>query len=474
MSAVAILVGNSTYVNLQKLNCCRNDVLAIKDLLEATEKYSEIYLIEDAGADDLKVRIRAAVSGRSSLSEIFFYFSGHGVQSESDFFFCASNFEARRPNETGLSTSELHTLLRMGEADLVVKVVDACNSGTLLVKDGGGFFLQEKHGFKNIVQIASCLDSQNSLAGDPLSEFTDKFIKASLRKEEGEVYYIDIVGALRDAYIENSSQTPHFVFQVTGREQFVDDAKRLLSVRKSFLSEVHSDGDAAETSGEVVCGHNKLLQILENAEGRIVSQSGLRDFVDKLFDGIGATLSCGEFADFFDFSLVEHADFVEPTARGFMIRVLSNESRPDNFVTASITREAKRRDPFRVGFAWEVSSWLGGDNDIFESYNLKLNCAMNRAQIKITLTPKYSSLQQIVLVISCAPSLENCYVFEVATQHSLRDFGVYSDSGSDLVRRWYKMLWTDSAAGLVEKITGKLIENVREHLEAVERRLSKD
>ena len=66
-----------------------------------------------------------------------------------------------------------------------------------MVKSDGFFLSTNKQGFKNLIQIASCLDSQNSLTGDPLSQFTEKFRAAALSKTEGTVYYTDIIDALR-------------------------------------------------------------------------------------------------------------------------------------------------------------------------------------------------------------------------------------------------------------------------------------
>ena len=61
MANAAILVGNTDYRNLAKLECCRDDVRAIKQLLEATEKYEEITTVENAEADTLKSQLRAAI-----------------------------------------------------------------------------------------------------------------------------------------------------------------------------------------------------------------------------------------------------------------------------------------------------------------------------------------------------------------------------------------------------------------------------
>lgn len=197
MANAAILVGNTDYRHLQKLECCRADVSAMKELLEATEKYESIAVIENKEADELKSAIREAIDAVSAPHELFFYFTGHGLQHETEFFFCATNFDAKRPNETGISTTELHTLLRLTDAGLVIKVIDACNSGTLLIKSEGGWLPQAKEGFRNLIQIASCLDSQNSLTGDPLSIFTEKFRDAALRKVDGIVYYTDIISTSR-------------------------------------------------------------------------------------------------------------------------------------------------------------------------------------------------------------------------------------------------------------------------------------
>jgi hypothetical protein len=239
MGGIAILVGNTAYDHLNELACCHDDLEAMQELLSATEKYAEVFVIENAPSDGLKAKLREVIDKTTKPEELFFYFTGHGDQQASDFYFCATNYDGRRPNETGLSNTELHTLLRLADADLVVKIVDACNSGTLLIKADRSmaalsFATEQKNGFRNLIQISSCLDSQNSLTGDPLSVFTESFRAAVLRKTEGPVYYTDIISSLRDEYLQNNDQTPLHVSQGTGREQFVDDAKRLEGLRQKL------------------------------------------------------------------------------------------------------------------------------------------------------------------------------------------------------------------------------------------------
>jgi hypothetical protein len=279
MTNLEILIGNTDYRNLPRLNCCQDDVLAMKELLTATEKYEEIIIIENSEADEMKSKLRAAVDQARSLAELFFYFTGHGLQHETDFFYCATNFDARKPNETGISTTELHTLLRLADARLVVKVIDACNSGTHLVKSEGAWVSQSKEGFNNLIQIASCLDSQNSLTGKPLSLFTGKFRDAALRKAEGAVYYTDIISMLRDEFIENDTQIPFFVSQHTGREQFVEDAKRLSALRASLEQVRTGLGENVPTAIQHVPERMTLLERLRAADAKVVQPELMSSFV---------------------------------------------------------------------------------------------------------------------------------------------------------------------------------------------------
>src|SRR5205085_11829893 len=147
----------------------------------------------------LKLHLRSSLKKVKSPEELFIYFTGHGHVHEGEFYHCATNFDAKRPNDTGLSTSELHTLLRPLDATLVAKVIDACYAGTHLVKAERVWLPPTKDGFHNLIQIASSLDTQQSLTGDPLSPFTRNFRDAALRRAEGPIFYTDIINALRDA-----------------------------------------------------------------------------------------------------------------------------------------------------------------------------------------------------------------------------------------------------------------------------------
>lgn len=465
MGSIAIIVGNSEYQNSTNLDCCLADVATINDLLHATDKYDSIELLTNRKAATLKDTIRAFLGGARIVDELFFYFSGHGYQHDGEFYFNATDFDSAHPNETGLSHSELHTLLKATNANLVVKVIDACSSGTLLLKSDGGFLPEPKDGFNSLIQIASCLDNQSSLTGDPLSAFTDSFYDAVLSKEAGVVYYSDITSALRDRFLDNNAQTPHFVLQGTGREVFAENAERLRQLRAKRQEQMASESAAVITDVQNNEPPQSALDQMKALEESYVDKDEAQNFISGFFDNIiSAMEASSDFADFFDCEHVLHDDFDEADARAFITRVLSKEKRPDNFVTAEISRERAANPMSRFGLG--LASFMP-PGDMVTNYDLRLNCKMDSVQLKLTFTPKFQSLKQFSLIVSCAPSLESCYVFEVVTRHALNDWGVFEPEGDEVNRRWFTFAWNESTDGVIEIIRTFSQETINEHIQTV-------
>jgi hypothetical protein len=61
---------------------------------------------------------------------------------------------------------------------------------------------------------------------------------------------------------------------------------------------------------------------------------------------------------------------------------------------------------------------------------------------------------------------------EMLTRHSLRDWSIFDSEGTEVVRRWYKMNWTDSCDGSIEGIWKKLRETVQESIDSAVKTLS--
>lgn len=473
MANIAILIGNSKYASQSDLACCEADVEAMASLLTATEKFDKVRQVKNANSDEIRNRLRQELEEATSLDEFFFYFSGHGIQIKSEFFYCGTEFDVDRPNETGLANTELHTILRAYSPKLVVKVVDACNSGTTLIKGDLPIISDGKGVLSDVIQIAACQNSQFSLTGNPLSIFTKHFCQAAFRKESGSVYYTDIINTIRDDFLNDDEQTPHFVSQGTGREKFVADVVNLATYRKEFATR----WEHAPVAGTAVVAANNasqtMLQLIGEAEDEFVTPEDAENYISTLFDGIIEKLNTDDFSDFYTVGIVEHDDYKEDTARSFIIRSLSNQSRPDNFVTARITRKRKNRNVFEA-YATGLASTLGalyGNDEFSESWTLDLNCSLRRAQIKLTLNPKFKSLNQIRLVVSCAPSLNHCYVFEISTRHLRIDWDSFDEDGETINKNWYELPWGNDHDWLIEAICSRIHQATMAHLENTAKRL---
>lgn len=482
LPSIAILIGNATYTQQNTLECCRRDVEAMAALLEATERFDRIDAHVDLDADQMRAIVREALPVEGGCDEVFFYFSGHGDIQTAEFYYCGTSYDSKRPNLTGVSHSALDDLFRAASPATLVKVIDACFSGTLLIK---GEPLPpppiHKDGFRNVLQFSSSMDNQTSMGGDPLSAFTRGFLEASVRQAEGAVFYTDIANALRDAFIDNDEQTPFFANQGTGREVLVDDVGRLAEFKTRLAKEFGAPGQegvgdeddqpdeyAAESGGQngavVVAEPRTIKDILETAEARMGSPDQANAMISELFDGLVEAFDESEFAEVFEKDVTQHSRYYEPTIENFMIRVLSREKRPDNLVTAEIERKHRKPNPFTAAATSMLFALNHYDDQYTELFTLRLNCSLDKAQLRLTLTPKYRSLQQHVLVLSCAPSLEHLYVFELLTRHLRTDWNRFDDDGQEIVRRWYKLEWGQDFGWLVEKIHVALVNSIREHI----------
>lgn len=464
MSRLAILVGNSEYDRLQNLSCCIDDVNAMQEFLAETHGYDQIEVLQNLKANDLKDRLRAIVEPKGAYKEILFYFTGHGCNIGDVFYFCSTDFYSSRPNETGLSNADLLEIFRVSNADLIVQIIDACNSGTRLIKEAsyGILFPPPKEGIRNYIQIASCLDDQNSLTGNPLSVFTEKFIEASLKKAQGEVFYSDVISVLRDEFLENNTQTPYFISQGTGREIFIPDAAMLDTFREKMTPRAEDTAHAENVPQNV-----SLEERLKQKEDRFCTEDVANKFIEKLFQNIRSKAVQSEvISECYTPNIEDHERYNDNSIEAFMVRVLSKEKRPDELVTAELTRKRKKRNPIfgATSLLMQTTMGLYDDEEILETYDLSLNCSLDKAELTIILQSNYRCLSQFKLVVSCAPSVEHCYVFERCSLHKLSDWNSYSPYGEELTRRWYKMNWKDDTDFLSSKISDQIHLLVEKHV----------
>ncbi|WP_371396188.1 caspase domain-containing protein [Fretibacter rubidus] len=471
MSKISILVGNSEYDNLSALQCCEADVAAVHELLLATGEYDHTLSVVNKSADTLKNEIRDFVDRQSAISEIFFYFTGHGVANDQGFFYCAKDFIPSEPNQTGLSDGDLDQILRAADAKAVVKVIDACQSGVRTIKSGSQIFMNDnKAGFSNFFRIASCLENQLSYTGEPLSKFTEHFIDAALQKVEGKLYYTEIIAYLRDIFVNEIDQVPFFVTQGDDRTMFCEDTTSLKSLAEKYQS-VDTDNDTTEiiVTDEIVT-ELSILDKLKNVEESYVQPDQAQKKIDSLINIISESLENSKgFSDYYELKSSSEDSYLYASAamQAFMIRVLEKQDRPDELVYAKHSREYKKRRRGLLGASLMASNIFGVDDEEFvDQYDLELNCPIGKARTTFIFTPKFRALKKLELNVTIAPSLPICYIFSRWTVHPLKTWDTFEEVGQELERNWYKLNWKENSQWIAESI-------LKEFDSFIERQLAK-
>ena len=423
----------------------------------------------------MKDKIRASLPIDTEQNEVFFFFSGHGYQSSDDIYFCATDFSSRRPNETGVSHTELFEIFRASQPRTLVCVFDACYSGARLIKEAMTIPLASKAGLSSVIQFSSSLTDQASFGGEKLSVFSESFIDAVLSKKSGPIYYSDIRSSLRDHFLSSPFQTPFFVDQGTGREVIIDDPQKLSPLVEAVATRWTKvgkpvDGELdTETTGAVAV--STPLEILNMLEENITSLEQANTFIDHLCEALKTALEAEVFSDCFTLDSFEKSYYDGSYLREYMIRVLSKEERVDALVTAEIKRSKKAP-------SWQTKLMglppLMVDEEWEDHYDLTLNCSLSRAQIDFNFSPKFGALSKIKLSLAFAPSLTHCYVFQVITSHAKSDWHDYLEDGAIVKRRWYKAEWKSKLPELVLNCCDDISGAVEDHISAVVSRARKN
>ena len=135
---IAILIGVSQYKSISSLPSCKSDVELIKKLLHATKQYNDsLCLAENEDCAKVKEKTTSFIKKHKGedIEEVFFYYTGHGDFYEDEFYYMLSDFDSGKRRQNSLENSEVDNWLRSLKPNVTVKVVDACHSGMMYVKD---------------------------------------------------------------------------------------------------------------------------------------------------------------------------------------------------------------------------------------------------------------------------------------------------------------------------------------------------
>ena len=286
---IGIVIGVSDYRWLSNLPGCVVDADSIRQLLELSNKCEDIlYIAENTNSKDVKSRLVSFVKKHENndIDEVIFYFSGHGLFEEDEFYYILTDYNKNKIKQTSLENRELDEQLRSLSAKLTVKIVDACQAGIRYVKDPDNFrkYLQSsEQGFKKCYFFFSSQDNQSSYQSEILSDFTLSFLKAFTERPNQDVRYKDVMDTLSDEFSSNKVQTPFFVMQGNYTESFghiAQDVSQALSKITNSSNDIEEKQleDSHKTMVQLIKGEAKLYCSKDEA---IHSVQVLNEFISN-------------------------------------------------------------------------------------------------------------------------------------------------------------------------------------------------
>ncbi len=297
---LAIIIGVSKYKDKwNDLPGCANDTSAINNTLTKTEKFDSI-LVLDANQASAKVKeeVTNFISNNKGqkIDEVFFYYTGHGEFYNNEFYYILSDFDSAKRKQTSLQNNEIDTLIKTLAPSLVVKVIDACQSGTSYIKDSDAiskYFDTSKQTFNKCYFLNSSLSTQSSFQNDEMSFFTKSFVEAIKQHKTDEIRYKDIIDFISDEFDGNGEQTPFFVIQAELTEKFCTISRQLREYLKNISIKAalpSTDATKSQTLADLVKQDAKEYSTKEDAIGLLeelktdASKVTLSDELSELYE----------------------------------------------------------------------------------------------------------------------------------------------------------------------------------------------
>lgn len=433
---LAILIGNTSYAHQTDLPCCEADVEEMRKLLTATQKFSQIIPFIDKSIAEIETALIEIAKSEKSIDEVFFYFTGHGHSNDEDFFMCFSDFHDKSPNTTGFSRTQAYELIREFGADLSVIVLDACEAGRNLIKsDTPPIARPTKTSFSNFLQISSSLDDQVSRGGAVLSRFTDAFIEACLQKAEGVIRYTDIENAIRDAFLNNDHQTPHFIRQGTSLHSFCADAKYLAALRESYFAAPSPNVDVSHPT-EDKTPYLMAKEAIEAIDEKVPTKEVAQKFVLDVIENIERNRQVfSELDDFFEFRTVEYDDFQLVQNKKAVVRLLNSRGGSDSFVECDIERKKKQK-PYNFNALANIFP-----NEYDENYDLINHCELKSLHVCIYFEPKLMPLNRILCEVVILPRLTECLILTCNSIERRSGWGTFNEFEGQKKWEWSHHEW---------------------------------
>lgn len=275
---VAILIGVSEYEYEMSLPGCDKDLMAVQSVIETSKNYERILCFDKNVTSQ---RVKSELSAffvelkGEDIEELFFYFTGHGVYYQGEFYHVLTDYQENRRRLTSLENSEIDNWIKSISPRLVVKIIDACQSGVSYIKGGAQedinrYYKSTLTQFQKCYFLHSSMSNQSSYQDDDLSYFTRSFLCAIANSEKSEIRYKHIIDYISDDFEKHTRQTPYFVTQADFTEIFITFSPDVASAIRQYVLEPVVSQDEKEVQ-ETIVG-KVLSDIIREDANRYLSE----------------------------------------------------------------------------------------------------------------------------------------------------------------------------------------------------------
>ncbi len=448
---IAIIIAVSNYTNKSNnLPGCKNDAEAINQILKKTEKYDDILYLNNnetsAKTKELLSNFILKCKG-NVINELFLYYSGHGEFSNDEFYYILSDFDSKKKNQTSLQNGEIDDLIRTLSPELVIKVIDACQSGTTYIKEGdvlNKYFNNSKKGFNKCYFLNSSLNNQSSFQNEHLSFFTFSFIKALKEHKTKEIRYKDIIDVISDEFTENQDQTPFFVIQADLTEKFCSFSTDLKEYLASLTVPYSNDEETKEAT-------HTLSDLVKKDAKDYVDKQGALNAIEFLQTEVKSISLSSELVELFNLEIIFHQDY---------------KLIPHTKVIGKWLNDNKNEYFTKIVYEDKIDYETGEEYTTMTGFDLKFETSFKAISIEVTgLYPNLASYQcNIVFLIS--KRLITFFYFVTNYIDESWEIKNLNSKGIKWLYTERKITDKDEIAKGIELIKQKIESTIREELNA--------
>jgi len=426
---VAVLIGVSKYVNENDLPGCENDIMAMEELIIGSKEYDEIKTFKkNESSSEIKTSLTELFTNLKGkkIDELFFYFTGHGSYDKEEFFHLLSDFDDGKRRQTSLENSEVDDMIKSIKPSLVIKVIDACQSGVSYIKGNTNivkeYYSKTSEKFNDCYFLHSSMTNQNSYQDEDLSGFTKSFLNSIRKSNEVSIRYRDIISHISDEFEGSSSQTPFFTTQGGFGDTFLTKSEKIDVLLDKYLNS-EKDEDVEENLKDTIKYSSFIDRIKKEAED-YSTEEDVKELLGEITECVTSFSLNTEIKDLFRINTTfEHAVYDLPNRAEIGRWLKQNEH--DFFAKEeyeSVAYEEEQK-PNPMG---GLKSYFEG-NKIITKYKktlcgFKHTVMLDYKSMTISFLPQHPNLQQYGAVIAFLVSKKDIKFFYAFTNYFEEDW----------------------------------------------------